>query len=97
MERYVFKIKSPGGLESGKWIKMFLSTEEVSSLMMELLLGRIQERFPGLRRRKRKLERIALEVNKMAFTLPGFDTAKSQQHLLLNESLDSKHMSRKGI
>ena len=49
MERYVFKIKGPGGLESEKWIKMLLSTEEVSSLTMELLLCRIHERFPGLR------------------------------------------------
>ena len=48
IERYVFKIKGSGGLESGKWIKMFLSTEEVSSLTMELLLCRIQEKFPGL-------------------------------------------------
>ena len=112
MERYVFKIKGPGGLESGKWIKMFLSTEEVSSLTMELLLCRIQERFPGLRenafsakyfdgkdwielaaddldsfidmtetaqQEKENLKRIALEVNKIAFTPPGVDTAKSQK------------------
>ena len=109
MERYVFKIKGPGGLESGKWIKMFLSTEEVSSLTMELLLCRIQERFPGLRenafsakyfdgkdwielaaddldsfidiletaqQEREILKRIALEVNKIAFTPPGVDTAK---------------------
>ena len=44
-----FQNKGLRGPESGKWIKMFLSTEEVSSLTMELPLCRIQERFPGLR------------------------------------------------
>ena len=47
MERYVFKIVGP----SGKWIKIFMSTEEVKALTMEALLERIIERFPSLRKR----------------------------------------------
>ena len=47
MERYVFKIAGP----SGKWIKIFMSTEEVTALTMEALLERIAERFPSLGKR----------------------------------------------
>ncbi|KAL9978542.1 hypothetical protein ACROYT_G016069 [Oculina patagonica] len=32
-----------------KWIKLFLSSEEIASLTMDSLLSRIQERFPSLR------------------------------------------------
>ncbi|KAL9977765.1 hypothetical protein ACROYT_G015205 [Oculina patagonica] len=46
MERYVFKVMGPGD----KWIKLFLSSEEIASLTMDSLLSRIQERFPSLRR-----------------------------------------------
>ena len=46
--------------------------------------------------KRENLKRITLEVNKIAFMLPGVDTAKSQQHLLLNEILDSKNTRRKG-
>ena len=124
MERYVFKIKGPGGLESGKWIKMFLSTEEVSSLTMELLLCRIHERFPGLQgnefsvkyfdgkdsielaaddldsfidmietaqQKRENLKRITLDVNKIAFTPPGVDTAKSPQKRLRSSPSPSRN------
>lgn len=39
-------VTCPGGSENGKWIKLFLSSEEVASLTMDLLMLRIQERFP---------------------------------------------------
>ena len=45
MERYVFKITSPGG----RWIKLFFSSEEVASATMDLLLLRVQVRFPDLK------------------------------------------------
>ena len=35
---------------------------------------------------RENLKRITLEVNKIAFTLLGVDTAKSQQHLLLTRA-----------
>ena len=41
----------PGGSENGKWIKLFLPSEEVASLTMDSLLLRIQERFPRLGRK----------------------------------------------
>ena len=41
----------PGGSENGKWIKLFLPSEEVASLTMDSLLLRIQERFPSLGRK----------------------------------------------
>ena len=34
----------------GKWIKLFLCSEEVASLTMDSLSLRIQERFPSLKR-----------------------------------------------
>ena len=40
-------IAGPGG----KWIKIFMSTEEVKALTMEALLQRIIERFPSLGKR----------------------------------------------
>ena len=45
MERYIFKIVSPGW----KWIKLFISSEEVASETMDLLLLQVHERFPGLK------------------------------------------------
>ena len=44
MEKYAFKIMGTGGSENEKWIKLFLSSEEVASL-------RIQVRFPSLKKK----------------------------------------------
>ena len=52
MERYEFKVKGP----KEKYVKMFLTAEDVKMLDLESLMSRILTRFPSLLGKKLSLK-----------------------------------------